>query len=60
MIGTIGCVPGMMSKPAWVMAALKYFVFCSSLSRKAVEAFNNSNTFKDPPTMEGARVLENK
>jgi len=59
-IGTMGCSPGMISKPAAVMAALKYRVLSSNLSRKVVALLSISNTLMDAPTMAGARVLENK
>src|SRR2546430_17535252 len=60
MIGTIGCVPGLIVRPRSVRAARKYFVFSSSLSRNSVEALSNSSAFNDAATTGGAIVFENK
>src|SRR5438094_9727615 len=59
-IGTIGCVPGLIVRPRSVNAARKYFVFSSSLSRSSVDAMSNSSAFKDAATTGVAIVFENK
>src|SRR5436189_171906 len=53
MIGTIGWVPGLISKPAAVIAARKRFVLSSSLSRSAVVRDSRSNTAMLAPTAVG-------
>src|SRR5437763_205105 len=58
MIGTIGCVPGLIVRPRSVKPARKYFVFSSSLSRNSVEALSNSSAFKLAATMCGATLFE--
>ena len=60
MIGTIGCSPSLMSKPAARIALRNQAVLSASLSRSAVDASSRSSTAIDAPTMLGATVLENR
>ncbi len=58
--GVIACSPGMISKPALVISERKSFVFSANLSTRCVLSVNNSNTFIEAPTIDGANVFENK
>jgi hypothetical protein len=60
MIGTMGCVPGLIVRPRSVSAARKYCVFFSSLSRNSVDALSNSSAFNDAVTTGGAIVFEKR
>src|SRR6185503_14487380 len=60
MIGTIGCSPGLISKPASVMALRNQAVLSASLSRSAVLDSSRSSTASEPATIAGITVLENR
>ncbi len=60
MIGTIGWVPGLISKPAAVIAARNWRVLASSRSRSSVVRDSRSNTAMLAPTTGGGRLFENR
>ena len=60
MIGTIGCTPGRMSKPAAVIASRKYAVFSASRSRSSVVWSSRSNTAKPAAARAGGSELLNR
>eukprot|EP00195_Chlamydomonas_chlamydogama_P016971 CAMPEP_0202894052 /NCGR_PEP_ID=MMETSP1392-20130828/3512_1 /ASSEMBLY_ACC=CAM_ASM_000868 /TAXON_ID=225041 /ORGANISM="Chlamydomonas chlamydogama, Strain SAG 11-48b" /LENGTH=74 /DNA_ID=CAMNT_0049578603 /DNA_START=518 /DNA_END=742 /DNA_ORIENTATION=- len=60
MIGTMGCQPGRMLKPAAVILSLKYTVLAASLSLSSVLPLSRSNMAMEAPATAGASVFENR
>jgi len=59
--GIIGCSPGVNVNPSAVIFSRKYCEFCFNFSRNPCPSFSsNSNTAREPPTIHGANVFENK
>ena len=56
--GTIGCTPGLISKPAAAMRSRKYFVFPSSLARSSLAESIISNAFRLAVTSGGGTARE--